>query len=132
MSTEQARPEALPSTPKQPCTGMRRDGRPCTAMVLGDGAYCFAHDPTRAAERHAARRRGGQHRANLVRLRGLVPPRLISVYDRLESALGEVHDGTLQPGQAAAMAGLARAMVAVLQAGELEERLRALEGRAAR
>ena len=98
-------------------------------MVLGAGTYCFAHDPAKAAERQAARQRGGQHRANLVRLRGLVPPRLISVYDRLESALGEVHDGTLQPGQAAAMAGLARAMVAVLQAGELEERLRALEER---
>ena len=131
MSTEQARAEASPTIPKQPCTGTRRDGRPCTAMVLGGGAYCFAHDPTKAAERHAARQRGGQHRANLVRLRGLVPPRLISVYDRLETALGEVHDGTLQPGQAAAMAGLARAMVAVLQAGELEERLRALEERAA-
>jgi hypothetical protein len=54
------------------------------------------------------------------------------VYDRLETALGEVHDGTLKPGQAVAMAAVAPAMVAVLQAGELEERLRVLEGRAAR
>ena len=46
-----------------------------------------------------------------------------------EKALDEVHAGTLPPSRAQAMASLATAMVRVLTAGELEERLRELEGR---
>src|SRR4051812_23126025 len=112
------------------CQGQRRDGQPCTApMVQADG-YCFAHSPARAAERAAVQARGGHNRGAIVRLRGLCPPRLVGAFAQLEKALGEVHDGTLEPAQATAMASLARAMVAVLSAGELEERLRELEGRA--
>ena len=37
--------------------------------------------------------------------------------------------GTLEPRQATAVAAVARVMVSVLQAGELEERVRQLEGR---
>jgi molybdenum-dependent DNA-binding transcriptional regulator ModE len=85
------------------------------------------HDPERQAQMHEARRKGGQNRGSAARLRGLVPPRLISVYDLLEKALEEVHRGDLDPRVAGAMAAIARAMVAVLTAGELEERLRALE-----
>jgi hypothetical protein len=57
----------------------------------------------------------------------LVPPRLTVVYERLEQALTEVHGGELDPKVAQAMASLARAMVNVLTAGELEERVRRLE-----
>jgi hypothetical protein len=116
------------STPKH-CAGVRKDGQPCQGPVLDGGAYCFTHDPTRAAARQAARQRGGHNRGAITRLRGLVPPRLLPIFDLLETALGEVHDGTLAPAQAAAMAALARAMVAVLQAGEVEQRLRELESR---
>jgi len=56
-----------------------------------------------------------------------MPPRLIEVYDRLELALQETHTGDLDPRSATAMAALARAMVAVLTSGELEERIRNLE-----
>lgn len=117
------------SVPKR-CAGVRRDGQLCTAPVLSDGAYCFAHDPARAADRDAARHKGGRHSASVVRLRRLVPPRLIPIFDKLEQALEEVHAGALKPSQAIAMATLARAMVAVLQAGELEERVRRLEEQA--
>ena len=58
-----------------------------------------------------------------------MPARLVPIWGQLETALTEVHDGTLDPRAAAAMAALARALVAVLQAGELEERLRRLEER---
>jgi hypothetical protein len=49
------------------------------------------------------------------------------VFDTLEQALTEVHRGASTPGQATAMAALSRAMVSVLTAGELEERVRQLE-----
>ena len=109
------------------CTAVRKDGQPCSVRVLVDGSHCFAHAPDRQQARAEARRRGGQNRSAAVRLRGLVPPRLVPVFDRLEAALAETHAGDLDPKTATAMAALARAMVAVLQAGELEERLRKLE-----
>jgi hypothetical protein len=120
--------EAARSTANQ-CAGTRRDGEPCAAPVTGDSGYCFAHDPGRAEERNEARRRGGENRSNAARLHGLVPPRLVGTYDTLERALEEVHKGGLDPKQAQAMASLARAMVAVLTAGELEQRVRDLESR---
>src|SRR5918998_1260119 len=112
------------------CQGQRRDGQPCTAPMVGADGYCFAHSPPRAAERAAVQARGGHNRGAVVRLRGLMPPRLVPIFDQLEAALGEVHAGTLDPKQAVAMAALARALVAVLQAGEVEQRLRELEGKA--
>ncbi len=109
------------------CAGIRKDGSSCTVRVVGDGRLCFAHAPELAERRTEARRRGGRQRRNTVRLRGLMPPRLVPIFDTLEAALAEVHRGELDPKQAQAMASLARAMTAVLQAGELEERLRKLE-----
>jgi hypothetical protein len=117
----------LPATTRQPCAAIRRDGQPCAAPALPRSPFCFAHDPERAEQRTAARSRGGHNRANVVRLRGLAPARLLPIYDRLERALAEVHDGTLEPPRASAMAALARAMATLLTAGELEQRLRDLE-----
>src|SRR5687767_11943185 len=99
-------------------------------MVGADG-YCFSHSPARAAERATVQGRGGAHRASVVRLRRLCPPRLVGVFEQLEQALGEVHAGKLPASRALGMAALARAMVSVLAAGEIEQRLRDLEGRLA-
>lgn len=117
--------QAPPTVPNR-CRATRRDGAPCSAPALGSG-WCFAHDPDLAAQRAAARKSGGKNSSKIVRLRGLVPPRLVNVYDKLEQALGDVESGQLDPKQANSMANLARAMVAVLTAGELEERVRKLE-----
>ena len=109
------------------CRATKKDGTPCPAPALTDGGLCYAHDPECAAERKAARARGGRNRSNLVRLRNLGPPRLVPIYNKLEDALEEVHKGTLSPQQATAMAAVARALAALLQAGELEQRVRELE-----
>ena len=116
----------MPSDPKR-CEAARKDGQPCQAPALPDSPHCWAHDPWRAEQRAEARRKGGHRSAKILRLRGLVPPRLTVVYERLEQALTEVHGGELDPKVAQAMASLARAMVNVLTAGELEERVRRLE-----
>lgn len=80
-------------------------------------------------KRREARAKGGRNSARVLRLQGLIPPRLMPVYDRLEKALGEVHSGNLESKQATAMAALARAMVTVLTSGELEERVREIESK---
>ncbi len=104
-----------------------RNGEPCNAPALSDSGFCFAHDPGREQERAQDRAKGGRNKSNIIRMRNMSPPRLIPIYDRLELALQQVHDRSLSPAQAGAMAQLARALAALLQAGELEERLCALE-----
>ena len=109
------------------CTALRRDGQPCESRVLADASHCYVHSPARARERAEARQRGGRNRSNATRLRGLVPPRLLSVYDQLETALADVLADRLDPRNATAAAAVARSMVSVLQVGELEQRVRDLE-----
>ena len=108
------------------CTATRIDGKSCRATPTRDG-LCMAHSPGLAEKRRAAYAKGGRNRARHIRLAKLVPPRLVPVYERLEAALAEVHEGDLDARRAQAMAALAGAMVRVLTAGELEGRLRRIE-----
>ena len=109
------------------CTATKRDGTPCTTPVVGDGRYCFGHDPALAAKRAEARRRGGQNRSRQRRLQRLLPETLKPVVVLLLEAIEEVHRGELAPAQASAIAALSGALVRVYTAGQLEERLAALE-----
>lgn len=111
------------------CSATRRDGQPCTAPVLRpDTSVCFAHDASLQAERSEARRRGGRAKGNAARLKRVMPANLAPVFDQLAEVLVELHTGELDPRVAQAMASVAKAMVSVLTAGEMEERLRRLEG----
>ncbi len=120
----------MTTAPAAMCGATRKDGQPCTTTMLVDGSFCFGHSPKHAEARAEARRRGGQSKANHRRLAKLMPPRLGPVIDQLERALGDVLAGQMPPPTAHAAAALAKAMVVVLSAGELEERIRTLEGRA--
>ncbi len=120
----------MTTNPNQ-CESTRRDGGRCKAPALPNRPFCFAHDPALQERRQEARKRGGKNRADIVRLRGLAPPRLLPIFDTLEAALREVHAGDITPQQATAMAALARALTALLTAGEIEQRLRDLETAAA-
>ena len=119
--------EASPSIGNHPCQTTRKDGRGCTARALTDSDFCFAHDPEKAAERDAARRRGGAGKARTARLEKLVPSSLKPALALLFDALREVHDGALTPAQGQALAAIAGAIGRLYQAGVLEERLAALE-----
>ena len=121
--------EASGTKTKHPCGAPRADGQACTAPGLMPDHRCFAHSArATAADRARARRRGGQERGTSARLSRLMPRRLQPVYAQLETALSDVLAGELDPKQATAAAAVARAMVSVLTAGELEERVRKLEG----
>lgn len=114
------------TTERMRCKSKTHAGEPCRGVAMQDG-YCFSHSPALEKKRLEARAKGGKNSARAARLRRLVPPRLIPVFDKLETALEEVYTGKLETKQATAMAALARAMVAVLTSGELEERVRGLE-----
>ena len=110
----------------QHCVSTRQDGAPCTAQA-GTSGCCIGHDPG-ALE---ARRKGGRAKSRAERAGKLLPARLQPMVSLLEDALGEVHRGELDPRAASAMVSLAGALVRAITAGELEERLRALEDRGA-
>ena len=78
-----------------------------------------------------ARRKGGRATSRAERAAKLLPARLQPVVALLENAMGEVHRGELELRAVSAMASLAGALVRTITAGELEERLRALEDRGA-
>ncbi len=107
------------------CRATRADGQPCSARALESG-YCFAHDDGLREKRHAARMQGGRNKATTARVQRLMPSTLRPVLDHLYTALEEVHEGALDPRQAAAMAGLAGAIAKLHEVAELESRLDAL------
>ncbi len=106
----------------QRCPAVKRDGSACGAKA-GPSGFCIGHTP-RAQE---ARAKGGAGTSRQARALKALPPRLRPVADMLASALTEVHEGSLDPRAASAMASLAGALVRVVSAGEFEDRVRALE-----
>jgi hypothetical protein len=111
------------------CPAVRkRDGQPCTGKPTASG-WCVAHDP------HANewRSKGGHKRSNAARALKLLPARLRPVVEALETAFtaacaGElVGDGANDKDNAMLIAPLARALLAAVQAGILEERVLELE-----
>ncbi len=111
------------------CLGRNRDGSPCSAQPRA-GGYCLWHDPAGAADRAEWRRRGGQGRSHLSRAGKRAPKTHRDVQEALLRAMAGVEAGELEPARATALATLARAFLAVAEAGELEARLTELERRA--
>ncbi len=111
------------------CKATTKAGSPCSAQLWRDG-WCRWHHPSLEKERGAWRRQGGEGRSNVKRAAKRIPRTLIDVQAALFRALAAVEAGELEPAKAQAMSALARAVVAVHGAGELEERLRALEAEA--
>jgi hypothetical protein len=125
MSSDDLRPSR-----REQCAAVKADGERCRGTVIEGSRFCFSHDPQLKQRRIEGNVKGGRNRSSLVRMQALVPPRLMTVYETLEDALADVRKGKLDPRVAHAMAALARAMVSVLQVGEMEMRLRDLEEKA--
>lgn len=115
------------------CKGTNRRGDPCSAHVPNGKQWCPFHDPDLAAERRSWRSEGGRSRSNRARARkglasdGLTSTELIGALSR---AIRGLEEGSVEPGIATAMATTARAITAIRQGVELEERVRELESAA--
>jgi hypothetical protein len=114
---------------RKACTATRKDGQPCRAEATRSSDYCFVHDPELAGKRADARRNGGFASSRAERAASLMPVGLGPVYECLKTALLEVHDGRLDPRRAHAIGTLAAAIVKMVTAVELEQRVRELEQR---
>ena len=118
------------------CQSIAKSGNPCGATVVADG-MCAWHAPSWDARRRAWSAEGGRKRSNAARAKKALPAGM--GVDDIDALLGAVLRGVLidrfTPGQANAAAAVAKAMIAVREAGaieRLEERLNDLERLAAR
>lgn len=113
------------------CRLRRENGEPCRATPLRDGDFCLWHDPEHSEEVAEARRLGGQRRrrervvsgafdfeglASIPQVRRLVE---VAVLDTLGLENSVARNRTL--------AYLAQTAAKLLEVGDLEERLRAIE-----
>lgn len=116
----------------QKCKATTTSGEPCGAWALAESEYCYTHDPARAAERAAARRRGGYNRT-AAHSADYTGPRevrtLADVLRVLDYALGEAV--TLENGiqRGRLLVALAGEYTKALQVADLEARITVLEGR---
>ena len=107
---------------KATCAALTKSGQRCRGWPDGSG-FCPAHRPG-AREIQVL---GGKSRSRQYQLESRIPSRLRPVLDMLAKAIAEVHEGTLKPSQASAIAALASALVKISEYAELEIRLTSLE-----
>lgn len=113
------------------CVALRDDGAPCNATPMRDNLHCFWHSPDHQEEAAEARRLGGQRRrrervlsgvydfdglGSITQIRRLVE---VAVIDAL--AL----DNSIA--RARTLGSLAQTAAKLLETGEFEQRLEALE-----
>ena len=114
------------------CKALNAAGTPCGAQARPDlQGYCPWHAPELEAERVTWRKRGGHARSNANRARKAMKS-AADVTPVLWTALNDLAAGTLEPARGTAMAAVARALVALHEATEMEERISALEQAAQR
>ncbi|MCZ7661875.1 MAG: hypothetical protein M5U22_02490 [Thermoleophilia bacterium] len=110
---------------------MTERGEPCRATALRDEPFCFFHSPTHQEEAAAARKLGGQRRRKEQTVAGAFDfAGLSTVADirrLVEIAAFDVLSLESSLSRARTLAYLAQTAVKLLQAGEMEERLLALE-----
>lgn len=113
------------------CKALRKDGDRCRARAVAGGELCTFHSVP-DEERRLRSVRGGQARSNRARAAKALEEAgqdFASLRNLLFAALRDVRSGSLEPSRASAMSGLARAILSVSEAGELEERLAAVEAK---
>ena len=117
------------------CHGITRQGERCRARPLGGSTYCVTHSPdVTDAQRKAWAAKGGVNSSAKARARKALPAELMTP-DELSAWLGicfrRVIVGEMEPPVGTAAANLARTMMVIREATEVEARLEALERAAA-
>ncbi len=117
---------------RERCTASRANGQPCRAFALPGEGVCWSHLPGNQEAVKQAQRRGGENRSAARRAakqwaaagRQIRPEELPHM---LKACILRVASGQMEPAQASAIAGLAKASVQLSHDLELEQRIAALE-----
>ena len=120
------------------CAALTKDGNPCSARPRPGSNRCPWHDERLSERRREWSARGGAARSNQARARRQLPAGVLT-NEELRGLVGmtikRVLTGTTEPAVGNSVAALARAYVAVTEAGaveRIEDRLAELERLAAR
>ena len=113
------------------CQGIREGGGPCRAAPLRDSDYCLMHSPEHAEEMAEARRLGGQRRRREVTLAGVYDLEELdsvrSMRRLLTIAATDVLSLENSIARARVLVSIALAASRLVEVGELDERMRAIE-----
>jgi hypothetical protein len=116
---------------KKGCRGISKGGERCSAAPLRDGDFCFWHDPAHQAEAAEARRLGGLRRKREGTVQGAYELEGIDTVPGIRRYLevGLIDLMSLENTVARDRAIFSGALAAakLLEVGELEERLAAIE-----
>ena len=110
------------------CEAKTRRGEQCPNKPSASG-FCFAHDPARAQERTAARRKGGQH-SRIGHSTANAPQKVRdvqSIFGLLDYILGETIMLENGVARSRVLVALAAAYTEAVRGDELETRISALE-----
>ena len=117
-----------PDVTARHCAHVHAGGKPCGGFAIAGSGYCFAHDPASAAERDAARRRGGQAgRPATVTESDVAVRSLADVVILVETTINDVRSGRVDVKIANAVGVLANVAIRAIERSDLEARLDALE-----
>ncbi|MGA2514578.1 MAG: hypothetical protein ABSG37_13330 [Candidatus Limnocylindrales bacterium] len=114
------------------CTFTKSNGQQCKAAPMVDGSLCFLHDPATASEAAEARRIGGVRRRRektvvvACDLEGL--DTVAGIRRVLDIAVADSLSLDNSIGRARVLISAAGAAAKLLETGELEARISALEG----
>ncbi len=107
------------------CAGRKEDGSSCERIVGASQAYCYSHDPKRAAERRRNASKGGRSKANA---------EIADLKAQLKKLAEGVLSGEVERGAATAVNQIINSQARLLElerrikeTEELEARLEALE-----
>lgn len=113
------------------CTFRKQDGEQCRSAAMQDDEFCFWHSPRHAQEAADARRLGGLRRRRETTVAGAYDfeglGSVEGIRRLLEIAVLDSLGLENSISRARTLAYLAQVAVKLLEAGELEDRLQALE-----
>src|SRR5687768_12595409 len=113
------------------CRALRDDGQPCQATPRGESGYCIWHDPERQEEAAEARKLGGQRRRKERVIAGAFDFEGLGSVESIRRLVEVAAVDTLglenSVARARTLAYLAQTARQLLETGELEERMAAVE-----
>lgn len=113
------------------CKARTEGGEPCRQAPLRDGEHCFWHDPEHADQAAEARRLGGLRRRKEVAVSGAYDFEGLATVEQIRRLLEIAALDTLGMENSIArvrtLAYLAQVALKLLEVGEFQERLAALE-----
>jgi hypothetical protein len=110
------------------CEATNSRGLPCEMPAVTGSAFCFAHDPERAADRREARRQGGLNRRSAISGEPVNISTSADVLDLIGLAVGDTLAQENSANRSRALATLLQVALRALEVGNQEERLARLEG----